>query len=80
MDELDKIKIPKIDPGTYMHSKSGKKYKVIGIALHEETLEPMVIYRPLYESKVPLWARSHAVFFESISIDGKSVPRFQKIA
>ncbi len=40
---------PKIDKGVYEHYK-GKRYEVIGVALHSETLEPVVVYKPLYES------------------------------
>ncbi|MBP6813655.1 MAG: DUF1653 domain-containing protein [Burkholderiaceae bacterium] len=32
--------------GRYRHDKSGE-YERIGVARHRETLEPMVLYRPL---------------------------------
>lgn len=35
-----------IEPGRYRHYK-GNEYEVIGTARHSETLEPMVVYRPL---------------------------------
>lgn len=75
-DPLDNVTIPNLPAGIYQHSKSGNKYEVIGIALHEETLDPMVIYKPLYASKVPFWARPYNAFVENIIIDGKSIPRF----
>ncbi len=65
--------------GTYRHSKSGKLYEVIGLALETETEEVLVIYRPLYENEYELFARPASVFTETIVLDGKSVPRFQKI-
>ena len=33
--------------GRYRHYKGGE-YEVIGVARHSETLEPLVVYRPLY--------------------------------
>ncbi len=69
----------RISKGTYRHSKSGKLYEVIGLALETETEELLVIYRPLYENEYELFARSAGMFAETIVLDGKSVPRFQKI-
>lgn len=41
--------------GKYRHFK-GNEYEVLDFATHSETLEPMVVYRPLYgEGK--LWVR-----------------------
>ncbi len=69
----------KISKGTYKHSKSGKLYEVIGLALETETEELLVIYRPLYENEYELFARPASMFTETIVLDGKSVPRFEKI-
>ena len=69
-----------ISKGIYRHSKSGKLYEVIGIALETETEELLVIYRPLYENEYELFARPVSMFTETVVLDGKSVPRFQKIA
>ncbi|MEK7091875.1 MAG: DUF1653 domain-containing protein, partial [Patescibacteria group bacterium] len=30
--------------GLYRHSKTGNKYRVIGLAKHSETLEDLVVY------------------------------------
>ena len=68
-----------ISKGTYRHSKSGKLYEVIGRALATETGELLVIYRPLYENEYELFARPASMFAETIVLDRKSVPRFQKI-
>jgi len=51
---------------------------VIGTARHSETLEPLVLYRPLYNDS-GLWVRPHAMFFEKIEIEGKWQPRFTRI-
>lgn len=66
--------------GFYRHYK-GKKYEVIGTAIHSETLEEMVIYKALYDSeefgKNAVWVRPKKMFEENVRIDGKDVPRFQ---
>ena len=68
-----------ISKGTYRHSKSGKLYEVIGRALATETGELLVIYRPLYENEYELFARPASMFTETVVLDGKSVPRFEKV-
>lgn len=64
--------------GKYRHYK-GKDYEVIGVAKHSETMEDLVVYRPLYETLYPLWVRPLAMFSENIEIDGVVVPRFQYV-
>lgn len=70
-------------PGTYVHTKSGKKYRVLGVGHHSETLEELVIYQALYSSKdfgrSALWARPASMFLETVSIEGKSEPRFKRL-
>ncbi len=66
--------------GIYEHSKSGKHYRVIGVAKHSETLEDLVIYEALYENKMSkLWARPLKMFTEEVEINGNKVPRFKYI-
>lgn len=71
----------KIKIGKYKHSKSGKEYEIIGVAKHSETLEDLVVYKALYESKDfgygALWVRPLEMFLEKVEIDGKQVPRFE---
>lgn len=66
-----------VPTGRYRHYK-GNEYEVIGIAKHSETLEPMVVYRPLY-GEGGLWVRPAAMFAENVIIDGKTQPRFARI-
>ncbi len=67
----------KIKLGIYEHFK-GKRYKVIGVAQHSETLEEMAVYQAMYgENK--LWARPLKMFIEEVEIDGKKIPRFKYI-
>ena len=66
-----------IEPGRYRHYK-GNEYEVLGMAKHSENLEALVIYRALYgEGKV--WARPATMWLEKVIVDGKEVPRFQRI-
>lgn len=66
--------------GRYRHYK-GHIYEVIGIAHDSETLNQVVVYRAPYESpdfgKDALWTRSVSVFLETVTIDGKEMPRFE---
>jgi len=78
-DEIDAITMPEIGLGVYRHY-SGKKYQVIGISLHSETLEPMVVYKPLYETEILLWVRPYKMFIEQVTVGGKAVPRFKKLS
>lgn len=69
-----------IIPGIYQHYK-GKRYEVIGVARHSETLEEMVVYRALYTSEFgpnALWVRPKAMFLGSVTVDGNVVARFAK--
>ena len=66
--------LPALTPGRYRHYK-GQYYQVIGVARHSETLEPVVVYRPLY-GEGALWVRPHAMFVEEVSVDGQRLPRF----
>jgi len=75
----ERSRCAKIGKGTYKHGKSGKLYEVIGLALETEAEELLVIYRPLYENEYKLFARPASMFTETVVLDGKSVPRFQKI-
>ncbi len=68
--------------GKYKHYK-GKFYEVIGIAKHSETLEELVVYRALYDSKEfgknALWVRPKKMFLEFVIVNGKKIPRFKYV-
>ena len=66
-----------IKPGKYRHFK-GNYYEVIGVALHSETMEEMVVYRALY-GEHGLWVRPAAMWTENIDRDGYRGPRFQYV-
>ena len=70
-----------IQKGIYEHYK-GKRYEVVDVARHSETLELMVVYKALYKGDFPegsLWVRPLAMFKEDVLVNDKSVPRFRKI-
>lgn len=69
--------LPPTPPGHYRHYKGGE-YEVVGAARHSETLEPLVVYRPLYNA-TGLWVRPHAMFFETVEVGGRVQPRFARI-
>lgn len=68
--------------GKYRHYK-GKYYEVLGVAHHSETLEPLIVYKELYDSpefgNTALWVRPLAMFVENVEIEGKLIPRFTYI-
>jgi hypothetical protein len=76
----DQVDLPDMPLGTYLHTKSGHHYEVIGVALQTETNEALVVYRPLWDSKYALFARPYDMFMQTIEIDGLQVPRFEKIS
>lgn len=69
--------MPQIKLGLYQHYK-GKKYKLIGLAKHSETLENLVIYQAQYGKK-QIWARPIKIFQEKILVKNKKIPRFKLI-
>jgi hypothetical protein len=75
MDDLPPL--PATPTGRYRHYKGGE-YEVIGVARHSETLEPMVVYRPLYGAG-GLWLRPHAMFFGTVEVDGTQCRRFEPV-
>jgi len=66
-----------ISLGTYRHYK-GNEYEVIGFSKHSETLEDMVIYKPL-NGENGTWVRPLSMWENTIEIDGKAVKRFEYI-
>lgn len=66
--------------GKYKHYKGGE-YEVIGLSHHSETLEPLVVYKALYESKEfghnAIWVRPFDMFMDKVNLNGEEVPRFK---
>jgi hypothetical protein len=66
-----------VPPGRYRHYK-GNFYEVLGVALHTETEEELVVYRALY-GEGGLWVRPKAMFLEEVLHEGRLVARFQRV-
>lgn len=65
--------------GVYQHFK-GFYVVLLGIALHTETKEKLVIYVPLGPEEGPrIKARPLGMFLEEVSVNGKKKPRFAYI-
>jgi len=77
LERSDLPELPVTPSGRYRHYKGGE-YEVLGVARHSETLEPHVVYRPLYSSS-GWWLRPHAMFFGSVTVNGALQPRFAAI-
>jgi hypothetical protein len=73
----DLAQLPSIAPGRYRHYKGGE-YEVVGVVRHSETLEPMVLYRPLYNDS-GLWVRPYDMFVGLVEIDGVPQLRFERL-
>ena len=61
-----------IPPGLYTHFKGGD-YEVIGVALHTETFDPLVIYK-----KDHLYARPADMWYEKMRVGNSFCPRFTR--
>lgn len=68
--------------GKYKHYKD-HWVEVIGVALHSETKEELVIYKKLEDvgdyKKGQLWARPKKMFLEDVMVNGKKLPRFTMV-
>ena len=63
-----------LKPGLYRHFK-GNLYRLLYVAKHSETLEPMVVYQALY-GDMDIWVRPASMWNEGVERDGYSGPRF----
>ena len=69
--------------GIYQHFK-GNLYEVIGFARHRENPnDELVVYKALYNhpefGENSLWVRQKSMFFENVTREGNTFPRFKFI-
>lgn len=63
-----------LKPGLYRHFK-GNLYRLLFVAKHSETLEPMVVYQALY-GEGGVWVRPASMWSEQVERDDYRGPRF----
>ena len=66
-----------LSPGLYRHFK-GNEYRLLYVAKHSETLEPMVVYQALY-GEMGIWVRPARMWNEHVDRDDYHGPRFYRI-
>lgn len=74
--EAEKIvqKLEYVKKGRYLHFK-GTEYEVLGVSIHSETGEKLVIYMSV-DGKDTLWARPYDMFTDIVEYNGSMVNRF----
>ncbi len=75
---MENFELKTIEKGIYKHYK-GNLYEVIDTVIHSETLETLVLYKPLYKEKPELWVRPYLMFLENVILNEKQVRRFVKV-
>ena len=63
-----------LKPGIYRHFK-GNLYKLLYVARHSETMEPMVVYQALY-GEMGIWVRPARMWTEQVDREDYHGPRF----
>ena len=66
-----------LKPGLYRHFK-GNLYRLLYVAKHSETLEPMVVYQALYGEQ-GIWVRPAAMWSEHVDREDYHGPRFYPV-
>lgn len=77
-DPIEDRPLPVMPLGRYRHYKGGE-YEVLGVVRHSESLQPLVLYRPLYNAS-GMWVRPYDMFLETVDMGGAQVPRFAPLA
>ena len=66
--------------GLYAHYKNPDKPYVSDLVILEATDEVAVLYTPQYENTPVTFARALSNWLETVEWEGKTVPRFTKVA
>ena len=62
----------------FIHSKTGRIYKLLNEGFNSEDLGECVVYKAMYGNG-QVWIRPKSMFFENVEINGELVPRFKEI-
>ncbi len=73
-----------VEPGQLYQHYKGNFYEIVTIGRYsEDPTKKMVVYKALYDApefgKNSVWVRPHAMFIETVVVDGQNMPRFKKI-
>ncbi len=71
-----------VPAGAIFEHYKGKKYRVLSVGRHSETLVLFVVYEALYNSEFgenSVWIRPLEMFLENVNVNGIETPRFRKI-
>lgn len=60
----------------YQHYKTKQFYEIVGLALHTETNEEVVVYKALYGDN-QMWVRPKEMFFDTVFYNGQKIMRFK---
>lgn len=63
-------------PGDYWTHYKGGVYQIVTLAVHENTGEPLIVYRSLKYGTI--WVRTVTNWNEQVAILGGYTPRFKK--
>lgn len=74
-EELKKLPLKAGDKFT--HYRVGGTYEIVTLAVKEDTLEPLVVYRSHEHDSV--WVRTYQNFTEEVDHEGRKVKRFTVI-
>lgn len=79
----EEVLVAKVPIGATFRHYKGKLYKILQIGRHTEEHSLYVVYQALYPTEVygdnPIWIRPLTMFLETVTIDGKQIPRFEWI-
>ncbi len=79
-EELESVSCnaPGVSEGKIYEHYKGKRYQILSLAKHSETLEENVVYRALYGDR-HVWVRPLKMFSEKVFVDGILRPRFREV-
>jgi len=60
----------------YKHFRNGFRYKVLHIAINEESLKPVIVYKALYGDNI-VFTRKLESWNSQVTYNQNIVPRFQ---